>query len=71
MKKDKTVINGEIHDEIDCCWSAIYGLGCDKGKKSKKEAKKIADYLHGLRLFLFPNEILWKRPEKFNLKLKP
>jgi len=32
------------HDGIDCCWSVIYGLGCDKGRTTKRQAKMLAEF---------------------------
>ena len=53
----KELLNGcTEHDGIDCCWSTIYGLGCDEGKLNKEEAKKKSNELRAIISWTFPEQ---------------
>ena len=52
--KQNNVIN--IHDQVDCCWSVIYGLKCDKGKLSKEEARIKSNELRAIISWTFPDK---------------
>jgi len=40
------------HDGIDCCYSAIYGLGCDGGIMPKREATEKSKILRIMSNFV-------------------